>query len=282
MNEGLGLWLRRTREARELTLEDAVQSLRIKRRYLQALEVGDYAALPGEIQTRGFLRNYARFLGLSSEDVVARYEAEVEGRPFQPRSSPKQEESLARFNERPTIFPAPPSEQEESRPTRGVPRGVIQLMIVAFLIFFAIFIFGLLFLRFGVNLSLPTDVRPTDAPVLPATPVEASVTVESTVSAAPAPTFNPAPNDEVLIRLEPQEHAWISVSADADIVFQGVATPGQPIQATASETLIAATGNGGAFKLYVNGDDWGLLGEQGEVVRRAWSPDGELRLDEQQ
>jgi hypothetical protein len=82
--------------------------------------------------------------------------------------------------------------------------------------------------------------------------------------------------------LEPQEHAWISVSADAAIIFQGVATPGQPIQATASETLIVATGNGGAFKLYVNGDDWGLLGDQGDVVRRAWSPEGELMLDEQQ
>jgi cytoskeletal protein RodZ len=168
MNEGLGLWLRRTREARALTLEDAVQSLRIKRRYLQALEVGDYAALPGEIQTRGFLRNYARFLGLSSEEVVARYEAETEGRPFQPRSSPKQEESLARFNERPTIFPAPPSEHEEGHPTTGVSRGVIQLMIVAFLIFFAIFILGLLFLQFGMNLPWPGDIMPTASQGSPA------------------------------------------------------------------------------------------------------------------
>lgn len=281
MNEGLGLWLRRTREARELTLEDAVQSLRIKRRYLQALEVGDYAALPGEIQTRGFLRNYARFLGLSSEEVVARYEAEVEGRPFQPRSSPQQDESLARFNERPTIFPAPPSEKDEGHPTTGIPRGVVQLMVLAFFVFFVIFVSSLLVLQFAGNISLPIDIPSIDAQITPTSSLETSVTVV-TGTLAPTPTFRPASSNEVVVRLEPQEHAWISVSADAAIVFQGIATPGQPIQAAATETLIVATGNGGAFKLYVNGDDWGLLGSQGDVVRRAWSPEGELMLDEQQ
>jgi len=57
MSDSLGLWLRRSREARRLELDDAVKALRIRKQYLRALELGDYEALPGPIQARGFLRN---------------------------------------------------------------------------------------------------------------------------------------------------------------------------------------------------------------------------------
>ena len=40
MSDGLGLWLRRARETQQLTLEDVEKALRVRRRYLQALEVG--------------------------------------------------------------------------------------------------------------------------------------------------------------------------------------------------------------------------------------------------
>ncbi len=80
MTDSLGVWLRRSRETRQLDLDDAARTLRIRRRYLQALEMGDYEALPGPIQARGFLRNYVRFLGLPVEDALARYDAET-GKP---------------------------------------------------------------------------------------------------------------------------------------------------------------------------------------------------------
>ncbi len=273
MSEGVGLWLRRTREARNLTLEDAVQSLRIKKRYLQALEVGDYAALPGEIQTRGFLRNYARFLGLSIEDVVARYEAEADGRPFQPRVPTSQEDNRARFEQRPTFAPPLPSESEPEKDTPGIPRGLLQLAFVAFIIFFLIFLGSL------IGLQVIANLPEADLTVTP-TPMETAVVPVVDETIAPQPTFRPAEDGKVVVRLAPQEHAWVSVSSDADIVFQGIAEPGQPIEASATEVLIVATGNGGAFQLYVNGDDWGRLGEQGVVVRRVWSPEGEISSEE--
>ena len=85
MVDGLGLWLRRARENRQLSLADIERELKIRSRYLQALELGDYATLPGVVQARGFLRNYARYLGLPVEEAIARYEAEISGNPLQPR-----------------------------------------------------------------------------------------------------------------------------------------------------------------------------------------------------
>ncbi len=105
MSDGLGLWLRRTRETRQISLPDAEKALRIRRRYLQALEMGDYAALPGEIQARGFLRNYARYLNLPVEEALARYDAEIQGRPMQPRAYTNlAAETRAPIVNRPSVF----------------------------------------------------------------------------------------------------------------------------------------------------------------------------------
>ncbi len=83
--ETLGIWLRRTREARNLTPEQVEAATRIKPRLLEILEAGNFSALPGgDMQARGFLRIYARYLGLPADEVMARYEAEVHGLRYVP------------------------------------------------------------------------------------------------------------------------------------------------------------------------------------------------------
>ncbi len=267
MSEGLGLWLRRTREVRKLTLEDAERALRIRQRYLQALETGDFAALPGEIQARGFLRNYARFLGLPIEEALARYEAERGGYLVQPRQQIA-EGYTERILSRPSAFPGPPTEQEVTTSAVVLPGGLLQILIIALLFFGLVTLGGALYLAFmGDN-----------SPSVAATPA-ATTTVTTPLPVVVAPVFVPAADGQVTVRLEPKEHAWVRVSADAAIVFEGFATPEEPIQYVAREQVIVATGNGGAFTLFVNGADWGPLGEQGQVVRRAWTPTGERPFD---
>lgn len=70
----LGRLLQETREAKDVGLEDAADATRIRVQFLELLEAGDFAAIPGgDVQIRGFLRIYARYLGLSSDDVLALY-----------------------------------------------------------------------------------------------------------------------------------------------------------------------------------------------------------------
>src|SRR5688500_996330 len=73
MTETLGRMLREAREAKGYVLEDVERATRIRARYLAALEAGEFDALPSETQVRGFLRNYAQFLSLNSEQVLADY-----------------------------------------------------------------------------------------------------------------------------------------------------------------------------------------------------------------
>ena len=66
----LGETLQRARLARGVTLEEAEQTTRISRRYLEALEIENFGLLPAPVYARGFLRTYARYLGLEPADLL--------------------------------------------------------------------------------------------------------------------------------------------------------------------------------------------------------------------
>lgn len=272
MNDGLGSWLRRARENQQLSLADVEKALRIRRRYLQALEVGDYTALPGEIQARGFLRNYARFLRLPVEEAVSRYDADLHGVPVQPRTRPVLDDGRASAG-RPSVFPSPPSLEEEvtHRPVQS--QQIAILVLLAALVFFVLIVVGSY-----VGLLLLTDDSPDATRAPEVTLTLAAATVVSQTASAP-PVFSPSADGRVYVRLIAQEHAWISVSADSEVVFQGFAEANQELNAAAGEMLIVSTGHGGAFTLYVNNADWGPLGNPNQVVRRAWGPAGEVPLE---
>ena len=69
--ERLGDILRQRRESKGITLEQAAEDTRIREKFLGALESGDHHALPGAVYTKGFLRNYAEYLDLSSRTITA-------------------------------------------------------------------------------------------------------------------------------------------------------------------------------------------------------------------
>ncbi len=276
MSDGLGLWLRRTRETRQISLSDVEKALRIRRRYLQALEMSDYTALPGEIQARGFLRNYARYLNLPVEEALARYDAEIQGRPMQPRArTASTAEPKAPIVNRPSVFSPPPTEAEETAsPRMRIPSLVFQILLVA-LVFFIVVAGGSF-----IWLQIANRAQNTNGDSAPSTTQARTPGTAATQGTPVAPlTFATSPDGRVYLRLVANEHAWIRVSADASIIFEGTAAPGQTLDTSADEMLIVATGNGGAFQLYINGTDWGPLGDPGGVVRRAWNPVGEVPLE---
>ena len=64
------------RERKGVDLYRAERDTKIRARYLGALERGDYKALPGAVYTKGFLRNYALYLGLDPDDVLLQWRSE--------------------------------------------------------------------------------------------------------------------------------------------------------------------------------------------------------------
>ncbi|PWH14370.1 MAG: hypothetical protein DDG60_08090 [Anaerolineae bacterium] len=66
----IGEQLKQAREARKLTIKQAVQATRIRSYYLEALESDDLTAIPSPVQARGFLRLYAEYLGVNLEALT--------------------------------------------------------------------------------------------------------------------------------------------------------------------------------------------------------------------
>lgn len=102
---GTGSLLRASRLRCGEELEDIAQALRIRRRHLEAIEDGRFDELPGTTYAVGFIRAYADYLGLASEEVVRRFKEE---NTMQPGRPPKAE----------LVFPSPMSES-------GIPRGAV-------------------------------------------------------------------------------------------------------------------------------------------------------------
>ncbi len=71
MPQTIGQRLKKEREARYLSLEKVSADTRIRKFFLQALESDDYSVMPSAAQGRGFLRNYANYLGLNVDEMIA-------------------------------------------------------------------------------------------------------------------------------------------------------------------------------------------------------------------
>lgn len=71
--ESFGTWLRSQREVRRVDLEAIAQSSKINIRYLESLEEDRFDLLPASIFVRGFLREYARIVGLDANEVLNFY-----------------------------------------------------------------------------------------------------------------------------------------------------------------------------------------------------------------
>src|SRR5512139_2543008 len=89
MSEGnqasVGQMLRDAREARGLSLDNAAVRLRLMHRQIEAMEADDFESLGQPVFARGFVRNYARLLGLAPDALLAR----MSGAPVeQPAVSP--------------------------------------------------------------------------------------------------------------------------------------------------------------------------------------------------
>jgi len=93
MNKQIGQQLREAREAKSLTLNQVSRDIRIRTRYLQALENGNLGELPSAVHVRGFLRSYADFLGLNAEELLDTLRQQGESTPSEQSPTQPQDEN---------------------------------------------------------------------------------------------------------------------------------------------------------------------------------------------
>ena len=264
MTNIIGQQLRAAREAKGLTLEDAERATRIRARYLVALEADDFTALPSEIQARGFLRNYAQFLGLPAAAFIADY---------------------AKLTGRKSILPLPAAlAKTRSRPASASavtvrPRGLRLFSADVFVAIIISVALGLLLLWGGSQILAGAGAEATGTSTASTGAAPAGLTPTATspvIEAAPTQPF-PTPllnytGVHILIRAE--ERLWARVRVDGVETFAGLLPPGASKEFIGQNVIELVTGNGKGTRVIWNGVDQGTLGDVGEVVARLWTLDG--------
>jgi cytoskeletal protein RodZ len=74
MAESLGSFLRNEREMQQMSVAELAQITRIPVRILNQIESDQFDELPAEVFVRGFLRAYARAIGIDDDEVLAWYQ----------------------------------------------------------------------------------------------------------------------------------------------------------------------------------------------------------------
>ena len=199
----LGQTLRAAREAKKWDVARAERETRIRARYLNALEEGDYADLPSQVYTQGFVRNYANYLGLDPEACLDLYHREAT--PSVPA--------------RPAVAPPKPIvvEKRDALITRGrLATAALVILVVAFIAYLAF-----QFLTFAGTPGLTLTDPATDVPaysetsyLLRGTTVpNASITVDG-LRENPSTTASDTGAFTLLVQLVPGSNVVTVVATD--------------------------------------------------------------------
>lgn len=272
----IGKTLRTQREALGLTLSDAERYTHVRVRYIEALEEGRLEDLPSLVQARGMLNNYAHFLELDTDILLSRFADALQARRVE-HTAPPAKNGL--FNR-----------QRKTASANPVKRLVTpDLLIGAALIFF-LFVFAIwsavqvskitnskiaatappmseVLLNTSTPLSLPTETATPKAtsPLAEtaATDVPGSTESSSDETTSTLPVLG---NNPLQLYIVAHARAWVQVTVDGKVSFNGLVTPGTAYPFSASKKIELLTGNGAAIEAYYNQNDLGTLGSQGQVV----------------
>jgi len=234
--ETLGELLRKERERKGLSLKDIENAVNIRVLYLNAIENGEYHIIPGEVYLKGFIRNYANYLGLNGAEIVDLYRKN--------QTPPPQQV----VNE--TIIP---SKQYSPNTSKFFKNRKMLAGIAA----------GFILLGTGWYVL-------SSGPSNPAVSSSVSSQQSATASAPIAKIDQPAAQP-IVITAKFSDQCWTLITADGKEVYEGIPQNGTTMTWTAKQTLIIKVGNAEAVDLMFNGQNVNKIGSKGEVVEKTFS-----------
>lgn len=302
MFSDIGDQLRKAREAEGYSLDDVAQRTRIRRKFIEALEAGEFTELPTPVQVRGFLRNYARFLGLDSDDVLKRMDEIILDQNRNPIVALVRRFNPRRRGDADDDTPAPPPVPRRPRDpkvamlassTPAMPettgsqpalrfrlRRLLRFDVILLALVVAAIIGGSIWGGMQVSASMLGNAD--DTPEIVGATATRTPTQTPTVSPTPFAniTFTPtAPPplesfDTVELQLFIEQRSLLIVSVDGEQVYRAVAMPGEQLSFSGQDVVEVTAANAAGVRAVLNQRDFGQLGGFGEVVIRLFVRDG--------
>jgi transcriptional regulator with XRE-family HTH domain len=247
--------LRREREIRGISLKEISDATKISKRFLEAIEKNDHRTLPAPVFTRGFVREYARYLGLSAEEIVNRYNFAAAGDDRIEKST-----HLERL-----VQPPPPPLTPKERERKSIPPPYARIDRNVYIL--AIIVAALL----GATYWALKHKRETRAEEARLDTAAASTIAAKPVVPPPAPVPEPPPIDDTLkLSIEVTRDSWVTLEADGKQVIDERLHSGDRRAVEAKESFrFVAVGQASGLRLKLNDLDLPALGK-GRVENRVF------------
>ena len=238
--ETIGKYLKRVRETCGYSLEDVAGITRINLRYLEAIEEDDFAKIPGETFSHGFIRSFARCIGISDEEISSKIRETLKTEPQ-----------------------AVNTQDQDDMAERSVVRkpGKARIILPAAA---AVILAALLIVLFTSGRESGTIRNSKELKEVPAESIEVQPQVVAENNQVVQKNVEP-----VVLKVYARELTWISARIDDKETKEALLQPGDGVMWNGDEKVVITVGNAGGIDLDVNGRRLDPIGRRGEVIRDA-------------
>jgi cytoskeleton protein RodZ len=292
--------LRREREMRGINLDEIATATKISTRNLRALEEEKFNQLPGGVFNRGFVRAYAKFLGIDEEHIIAEYEAA--SHETEAARDEKLKVELAKVEERPR------NDQEISLEPKSQWGTIAAIVLIAVLGYGGYNVYqkkkherehpaqssqSALVPPSTTEQPLSSNPSSTEATVPPNTSDAAiatnpdqtrpgeSATPSAATAASQKSTADPAKLDEsktsapgINLKLRVLQESWISIKADGRLLVSETLPAGMEKTYKARDKVEVVLGKAGGVELTYNGKPVENLSQAQDVRKITFTPSG--------
>lgn len=290
--------LKEQREKLGKDIKDVARITRIKASYLKAIEEEDFAKLPVEVYTKGYIREYAKFLGYPSDAAITPYEAYLEelkgGKEKNLADIPSDEKTSDNIPsesiEKTPSFKSESLDYSQESQEISIEKGVSGVRGFSQRILVAVSIAGialLIYLLLPGGKSAPPVQQKTEPgvqykipDVTPSVPVQ-DAKQEKTTRSAPAgmvdaPLTPPDKSGDKNKTVQKKRHnlditavdkTWIQIIIDGADKKEMLLNPGEKVNYEANQSIDVLIGNAAGVKLKFNGKEFEGLGEKGQVIK---------------
>ena len=277
----IGDILRRERERQKLSIKDIEQGTSIRALYIEAIENGDYDKLPGNVYTKGFIKNYGNFLKLNGDDLSRQFSEEVsppiaQTEIMDPNSKGVSSQSLpedqtARIINEPitTVNSQIQSEPEVRVNSPKLVKSNSNNGLVAAAVVLIIAVVGGLWYYF-TNIEGKEIAQNSPAQTQSANTNTSTVSASSTTASASTPDSVAVPSNVVNLQAKFVGKCWTKVIVDGRIAYEGTAEAGQTLSWQGKDRIIVTAGNAGAVEFIENGSNLGIAGADGDVIEKTF------------
>jgi len=257
----IGGLLQEAREKKNCSFDDVAAATKINKRYLLAMEQEEWNRLPGKVYARGFLRTYARFLGLDEQAVCDLYEASlVAGETEKALGASGAGDRRRRKRRKKT------KEKEKKDKTIDLRTSPKKKMIYALCVLsISLLIFSVWAFR-RYYLDEAEAARPVSPPILQPQPV-----MVAEPEPDPEPEIEPVIRTSISMVIIATENCWLRLRDGDTLVYEDTVRRGETKEFDDLQKVNIRIGNAGGIALILNDIELPELGRSGVIVTRSFS-----------